>query len=374
MRRKPVALLLGLFCALFLLIGSGIWRILAPVKPDRRMPATALDTPAPAIKPTPERSGAAPATMPMQPQFDIVRVEGSGAALVAGRAPPNTKVALMAGEDLLAEDMSDAAGFFVLQPPALAPGVYDLTLRISPKSEASRRSRQSVTVAVPEKGKGDVMVALAEPGKATVLLSDPTAAQSPVGRGSDAAQAVKFKTAEVQPDGGFFATGTANPRAMIRLYLNATPLPVVTAGPDGRWSLKLARSLTGGHYTLRADEIDPSRATVLSRAEIPFDFGAATARTQPGSSAARDAAASAKHPRSAAKSAALGEPSSAAGAHDLASATVTVARGDSLWRISQKILGKGEQYTQIYAANSAQIRDPHKIYPGQIFAIPKDHD
>jgi nucleoid-associated protein YgaU len=50
--------------------------------------------------------------------------------------------------------------------------------------------------------------------------------------------------------------------------------------------------------------------------------------------------------------------------------SVTVQRGDSLWRISQRLLGSGYRYTQIYAANSNQIRDPSLIYPEQILVIP----
>ena len=49
---------------------------------------------------------------------------------------------------------------------------------------------------------------------------------------------------------------------------------------------------------------------------------------------------------------------------------VTVQRGDNLWRISRKMLGKGARYTQIYEANASQIRDPHRIWPGQIFVAP----
>ncbi len=50
--------------------------------------------------------------------------------------------------------------------------------------------------------------------------------------------------------------------------------------------------------------------------------------------------------------------------------TATVIRGDSLWRISRKMLGHGINYTQIYASNASQIRDPRLIYPGQIFVVP----
>ena len=47
--------------------------------------------------------------------------------------------------------------------------------------------------------------------------------------------------------------------------------------------------------------------------------------------------------------------------------TAKVVHGDSLWRISRAMLGHGIRYTQIYAANTQQIRDPRLIYPGQVF-------
>jgi nucleoid-associated protein YgaU len=48
----------------------------------------------------------------------------------------------------------------------------------------------------------------------------------------------------------------------------------------------------------------------------------------------------------------------------------TVRRGDSLWRISRRIYGQGVRYTTIFAANSDQIRDPRRIWPGQVFVVP----
>ena len=52
--------------------------------------------------------------------------------------------------------------------------------------------------------------------------------------------------------------------------------------------------------------------------------------------------------------------------------TAKVSRGDSLWRISRKVYGKGLRYTQIYEANTKQIRDPRLIYPGQVLVLPAD--
>jgi nucleoid-associated protein YgaU len=50
--------------------------------------------------------------------------------------------------------------------------------------------------------------------------------------------------------------------------------------------------------------------------------------------------------------------------------TAIVSRGDSLWRISRVTYGVGTRYAVVYKANRAQIRDPNRIYPGQVFILP----
>ena len=56
----------------------------------------------------------------------------------------------------------------------------------------------------------------------------------------------------------------------------------------------------------------------------------------------------------------------------LDSAAIEVRRGDNLWRISQRVYGKGLRYTVIYGANQEQIRNPDLTYPGQVFVLPND--
>jgi nucleoid-associated protein YgaU len=51
--------------------------------------------------------------------------------------------------------------------------------------------------------------------------------------------------------------------------------------------------------------------------------------------------------------------------------TTIVSQGDSLWRISRLTYGKGARYSAIYNANQDQIRDPNRIYPGQVFVLPR---
>jgi len=54
--------------------------------------------------------------------------------------------------------------------------------------------------------------------------------------------------------------------------------------------------------------------------------------------------------------------------------TYTVQPGNSLWVIATSRYGEGNKYTQIFAANQDQIRDPDLIYPGQVFNLPAQEE
>lgn len=50
----------------------------------------------------------------------------------------------------------------------------------------------------------------------------------------------------------------------------------------------------------------------------------------------------------------------------------TVVKGDNLWKIAEKAYGKGKgpKHTVIFEANKPMLKDPDKIYPGQVLRIP----
>lgn len=271
--------------------------------------------------------------------FDIVRVEPTGEAVVAGRAKPGALVRLLNKGMVIAQVKADENGQFAIVPPSLGAGDHLLSLEIdgAPVSNTA----QTVAVSVPKDVKGEVVVALTEPGAATRILSDQTPATPAI------ETKLTIRSVEVDDVGGFYATGTGAPGSTIRLSLNGAPVTSVTANDQGRWSLKVERGMNPGAYTVRADHLDAA-GRIIAQAEVPFDYPARLA-----SAAARNAAS--------------GSGSDAVIA-DLQS--VTVQRGDSLWKISQRMLGNGQRYTQLYAANSTQIRKPSLIYPNQILVVP----
>jgi nucleoid-associated protein YgaU len=48
----------------------------------------------------------------------------------------------------------------------------------------------------------------------------------------------------------------------------------------------------------------------------------------------------------------------------------TVAKGDTLSKISKQYYGDANKYMRIFEANKPMLKDPDKIYPGQVLRIP----
>lgn len=53
-----------------------------------------------------------------------------------------------------------------------------------------------------------------------------------------------------------------------------------------------------------------------------------------------------------------------------AASTYTVVSGDTLWGISKRYLGDGARFMEIFNENSGTLKDPSKLYPGQVLTIP----
>ena len=387
----------------------------APVAQVQAQPEPA---PTPIAPQSPAASPAPPAaTNSGAPTFDIVRVEPSGDSVIAARATAGAKVTLLDQGKVIAEAQADGSGQVAFVPPALTPGEHSLMLSVGKPDQPGGLSSQSVAVSVPQQAKAGPMVALLQPDQPTRVLTSPSPAGAP-GAAAAPVPPVSVGAIDVEEMGSVYATGHAAPGSQCRIYLNGSFVANVTAGKDGAWSLKIQHGMKPGHYSVRVDQLASAAGDVQARAEVPFDYPAGAASSvsllRPRKGTAAPSVASLSQggavPQAASGSGKAVEASSgsamaitdrAAKVHPapdqitVAAATLgdapattlapeagvptvvaqllttKVVHGDSLWRISRKILGHGRRYTQIYAANTTQIRNPRLIYPGQIFVMPQ---
>jgi nucleoid-associated protein YgaU len=289
-----------------------------------------LPAPAPApqaSQPTPPASQLVPPPVTV-PSFDIVKVDPSGHAVIAGRAAPGAKVTVLDGDKTLGEVTADSRGEWVVIPNgAMTPGERQLTAEATdPASGLKTKSSDTVALAVappnaPAAGTGTVAVLL--PGNADQPAQ---ALQTPNGR----AGSLTLDTAEYNDKGELMMSGHASPGANLRLYAENQPLGSATADDQGKWSMVAPHKQAAGKIELRVDQLGAD-GSVAQRIAEPFEPPAGT----------------------------------------VATGQYTVQPGNSLWVIARKAYGNGTQFTVIFGANKQHIRDPNLIYPGQVFIVPK---
>jgi nucleoid-associated protein YgaU len=116
------------------------------------------------------------------PAFDVARIEPTGEAVIAGRATPGATVELLRNGELHDRAVAYTSGQFVMVPPRLPSGTYDLTLRSKQPDGKQATSKQSVTVALEPRSADQPFVMT--PDKPTVVLSQPAAPRPLAGAAS----------------------------------------------------------------------------------------------------------------------------------------------------------------------------------------------
>jgi len=259
------------------------------------------------------------------PTFDIVRVDPTGSAVIAGRAEPGAEIRLFAnGREIARETADDRGEWVVVVETPLTEGDQELTLEMIFDGGTVVKSEQVVVVAVPQRPGTKPLVVLGQQGGASRILQQP-------GDGIMVGD-LSLDVVDYDEAGAVILQGRAKPGTMIRVYVDNQLVGETFANAEGGWSMIPDQSIVPGVYTLRIDQLD-SRGKVLARVEAPFE------RAEPEST-------------------------------KLVEGRVIVQPGNSLWRISRRLYGRGILYTVIYQANKDNIRDPDLIYPGQVFDTP----
>ncbi len=208
----------------------------------------ATDVVATPISPKTDPAPAPSATEAVVPTFDLVRVEPTGDAVIAGRSAPNSKVEILSGKDVVATGKANDTGSWaiVLADP-LKSGAHDLSVRATGPDGKVATSEQSVAVSVPEGGNGDVLVVLNQPGSPSTVLQVP---------GIEEAQA-KLADAGVDPAQ---AVETAPP-VSADLPKASAGVPTAVEPPTSASATAMA---IAGNATMPATTAEPAPAAMAS--------------------------------------------------------------------------------------------------------------
>ncbi len=280
----------------------------------------------------------------MAPQFDIVRVEPNGEAVIAGRSEPGSVVVLLDGEEEIGRVTADETGAWVIiVARPLSPGDHQLGLRAEMPDGSVQLSETLVIVSVLEP---TLEVASGEAGEERQVAAEtaPLAVETQreglsasrvLQQPEDAGlrdQTLLLNAVDYDADGFVVVSGRSQPGARVVVYLDEEPLGSVVADTNGHWQLAPDTPVASGLHRLRVDQVGDSGdvlarvATLFSRAELAGGFPE--------------------------------------------DRFVIVQPGNSLWRIARRTYGEGIRYSVIFQANNDRIVDPDLIFPGQIFLVP----
>lgn len=287
-------------------------------------PLPSIETQGPDGEAPVEEAEEAPGVAP--PRFDIVRVDRTGFAVIAGRGAPGAEIEVLANGEVVAAETIDGDGSWsvVLERPIEIGEPVEFTLRMTTPDGLVLTSDQTVIVNVPEEPGEKPLVLRTTPGGATVVLQRPTDPDESFGP-------LALETIDYDDSGSVIFAGRAEPTKRVQIFIDGQLIAQARADADGRWST--TATIRPGVYTLRIFQIGADGRPEFA-IELPF------------------------------KRATDEEI-------ELSDGQLIVQPGNNLWTISRRVYGAGSQYTVIYEANADQIRDPDLIYPGQVFVIPE---
>ena len=295
-------------------------------------------------------------------EVDILRVDNTGQALVAGSTQPNSKVEVLADDKVVGSAESDSDGEFVVMG-TIDPSSESQTVTVrsgekngaqaekskietvnqNDSKEINRTSdeklnwtlAEEIFVILPLSIRNDSFSKIGMP-KAPIIVQS-SSNDIKIVQNSDIApvKEIIIDSISYSDLGEAVLVGRANPDNRILVYLDNVLKTSSDVGASGGWSTELT-GLEPGVYELRLDEVDTS-GSVKSRIMTPF------------------------------------KKESKDFLMNMVSGSITVQTGNSLWRIARRIFGRGIRYIEIYEKNNDLIKDPDLIYPGQVFSIPTNN-
>ena len=242
----------------------------------------------------------------------------------------------------------------------------------------SATAKSSVSLAKPKEEIAKVIIKQA----AEPIIKTPDPAPEPV-KVSNLAP-VLIEAADIE-GGKIFIAGKAEPRTSINLYLGNDLLGKTQVADNGAFLFEGIKDIKSGRYDIRAD-MTKGGASVLARAEVALVHEPKVAKapkpvlSEPEKNTAEPETqvtkvevqnASSAQPATSQVEEIAVEPETLKKEIETGAAVI-IRRGDSLWTVARRNYGAGIRYTTIFNANRDQVRNPHRIYPGQVLKMPEE--
>lgn len=407
---------------------------LAAVEPKvEPVPEPKAESTTKAVEPA-QPEDAEPVKSTVKPTFDLITVAPDGLATISGRAEAGARIAVMLDGKLLGNALTNETKTWHLAPePFLPSGNHNLTATATMPNGKTMQFEQSITVAIDENAEKQPLIVLSEPSLPSKVLQKPEPEPKQTAVATMAAEATedqqptveteaveKPATAEqevaavdatgkepattiaktdpepkveqkVEPaplvktpkaqlildtvdyndTGNIIFSGKADPGGKVRIYVDGQHVGDAVADASGSWVFKGNENIPSGLHQLRIDQVQ-SDGTVVQRRELPFERADPLKVVELHSAQSGATEVEKSKPVDETQTATITEQAEPEKTEPAlpASGKVVIQPGNNLWNISRVIYGSGVEYTAIYEANKDQIRDPDRIYPGQIFTTP----
>ena len=279
-------------------------------------------------------------------KVDIVRVDESGIAVIAGTAEPSTTIEAKIGNQTVGTtEVSKDGGFVISGEISSSTEPQELKV-ITKADEVVKQEQENIIIdnrdwvyetrsfvilpgLINEKNSQNVQneklddIIIVEVKKQDLVIKEETK--------NITVEKLTLDRIKYSENGTAILFGRARNEMNVLVYLDNNFQIKTIPGLDGGWKVDLG-IVEPGIYKLRIDETT-NNGDVMFRIETPFKQEAKDLLDK------------------------------------MFTKAITVQPGNSLWRIARRIYGRGIMYLDIYKKNDHLIKDPNLIYPGQVFSL-----
>ena len=279
-------------------------------------------------------------------KIDVVRVDESGIAVIAGTAEPSTTIEAKIGNQTVGTTEVNKDGGFVISGE-ISSSTEPQELKVITKADEVVKQNEDESIIdnrdwvyetksfvilpglINEKNSQNEQneklddIIIVEVKKQDLVIKEETK--------NITVEKLTLDRIKYSENGTAILFGRARNEMNVLVYLDNNFQTKTTPGLDGGWKVDLG-IVEPGIYKLRIDETK-NNGYVIFRIETPFKQEAKDLLDK------------------------------------MFTKAITVQPGNSLWRIARKIYGRGIMYIDIYRKNDHLIKDPNLIYPGQVFSL-----